>query len=85
MSSMPNDNGFLRPARVPYKVLYSLLFTLIVVIIVLLLPANVSKRKGPELLESGRTANMILIEEESSLYGYNTTYPLTEPISKYLP
>ena len=75
MSSLSSDNGFLRPARIPYKVLYSLLFTLIVVIIVLLLPSGLTRRNPPTLLDN----NMVLIKEEYSLFELNQTYPLTVP------
>lgn len=79
MSSMSSENGFLRPARVPYKVLYALLFTLIVVIIVLLLPSELTRSSGTRpLLES----NMVLVKEEYSLFEFNSTYPLTAPSSK---
>ena len=81
MSSLSSENGFLRPARIPYKVLYSLLFTLIVVIIVLLLPSELTRRsRPPTLLDS----SMVLVKEEYSLFEFNQTYPLTAPTSKFM-
>lgn len=77
---MSNENGFLRPTRIPYKVLYSLLFTLIVVIIVLLLPSGFPSRAMPALLEND---NMVLIKEEYSLFEYNSTYPLSALSSEF--
>lgn len=79
MSSLSNENGFLRPARVPYKVLYALLFTLIVVIIVLLLPSELARRGAQTVLDHGST---VIMKEEYSLFEYNQTYPLTTPASK---
>ncbi len=79
MSSLSNENGFLRPTRIPYKVLYSLLFTLIVVIIVLLLPSGLTTRgRSPTLVDS----SMVLVKEEYSLFEFNQTYPLSTPTSK---
>lgn len=78
LSSMANENGFLRPTRIPYRVLYSLLFTLIVVIIVLLLPSGLTGGSSPALFDS----NMLLIKEEYSMFEYNATYPLTAPTSE---
>lgn len=69
--AMNGENGFMRAARVPYRVLYALLFTLVVVIIVLLLPSDL-RSPGP-----GPT---ILVEEDLTWYTYNTTYPLSSPI-----
>ena len=79
MNGSANESGFLRPARIPYKVVYSLLFTLIIVIIVLLLPSKITRKQA--LLE--RSSNNIqIIKEDPLLYGYNATYPFTTPISK---
>jgi hypothetical protein len=78
MNQKSSENGFLRPTRIPYKVLYALLFTLIVVIIVLLCPSGFFSPASPVLLEDG----MILIKEDYSQFGYNTTYPLTTPSSE---
>ena len=78
MTPHSNENGFLRPTRIPYKVLYALLFTLILVIIVLLLPSGLTRRKPQALLES----SSVLIKEDYALFEYNSTYPLTPPTSK---
>lgn len=79
MSSLSNENGFTRPARIPYKVLYALLFTLIVVIIVLLLPSELTRRSPQALFES----NTVLVKElDYALFEFNSTYPLTTPTSK---
>ena len=82
MSSLSSENGFLRPARIPYKVLYSLLFTLIVVIIVLLLPSELTRRNRPPTLLDHHS--MVLVKEEYSLFEFNQTYPLTTPTSKLI-
>lgn len=78
---MPNEKGFLRPTRVPYKVLYSLLFTLILVIIVLLLPSGLSSTgKNSRALLDNKSA---LVKGDYSLFEFNRTYPLTSPTSKF--
>ena len=71
------ENGFMRTARVPYKVLYALLFTLLVVIVVLLLPSE--RRAGQDGWEGGGGHGVFLIKEDYALYSYNDTYPLTPP------
>ena len=87
------DGTFLRPTRVPYKVLYSLLLTFLVVIIVLLLPNNHSTRliavsaveridREAAASSSGTTS---LFKEDCTTFSFNTTYPLTPPISKATP
>ena len=82
--SMPRMNvgqedGFVRTARVPYKVLYALLFTLVIVIIALLLPSNI-RSSHPAF---GQTKDVFLIKEDYAMYTYNSTYPLTAPVCKY--
>lgn len=66
------ENGFMRTTRVPYRVLYALLFTLIVVIMVVLMPSG--------LRQVVRVEELVVVEEDLSLYNYNNTYPLTTPI-----
>lgn len=73
------EDGFVRTARVPYKVLYALLFTLVIVIIALLLPSNF-KSSHPAF---GQTKDVFLIKEDYAVYTYNSTYPLTAPQCKY--
>lgn len=88
------DSSFLRPAKVTYKVLYALLFTLLVVIIVLLLPNNRTtklvaisavERIDREMTGSSGTDTSIIIRDDSNLFVFNTTYPLTTPTRKETP
>lgn len=74
------ENGFIRHARVPHKVLYALLFTLIVVIIVLLLPSPLAG-KSPAVQTGAFSSGATSLH--SAKGGYNSTYPLTSPVSKY--
>lgn len=79
MESNGSRNGLFttRYGRIPQKVIYALLFTLVVVVIVLLLPAKdfeskkynsgLNTRQGTQLVE---------------YYTYNSTYPLSAPISE---
>ena len=82
-SSLPSmksgqEDGFVRTARVPYRVLYALLFTLIIVIIALLLPSSVRRSPHPVF---GQTN--FLIHDDYQVFTYNSTYPLTTPTCKY--
>ena len=64
-------------ARIPQRGLFALLFTLLVVIIVLLLPS-----KKPL---SQQTSGVLASQSSKDLveyYTYNSSYPLTPPISK---
>jgi len=67
------DDGFVRTARIPYRVVYALLFTLIIVMIALLLPS----RKRPPYL--GQPSDVFVINNDNLMYTYNSTYPLTAP------
>lgn len=67
------EEGFVRTARVPYRVLYALLFTFIIVIIALLLPR---RTRNPAF---GNASDVFLIHDDYLLYTYNSTYPLTAP------
>ncbi len=71
------EDGFVRTARVPYRVLYALLFTLIIVTIVLLLPSSVRRSPHPVF---GQTN--FLIHDDYQVFTYNSTYPLTTPSCK---
>lgn len=57
--------------RIPQKAIFALLFTFIVVIIVLLLPKN----QPPQ--------DSVIWNYDYSKVPYNSTYPLTQPISMY--
>ncbi len=74
MATTQDDGGFVRAARVPYRVLYALLFTLIIVLIALLLPSSVRRSSHPVFGQIN-----FLVHEDSQVFTYNTTYPLTNP------
>ena len=66
-----------RPGRIPQRVVYALLFTLVVVVIVLLLPKKLS---SADKYSSG--ISIRLESHQVEYYTYNSTYPLSLPISE---